>query len=159
MDQSPLVQSLTDEDRSYLGSRFAEVKEAVFANPYQKIWGAPGEPHLPQLRVSLPRLFEGFLPGGKPDQLKAAATRTVDSFADLRWGADGKGIRRIVHPTGVCLTGIWTITEENEYSGYFKNGSQGLIIGRASSDIGAINPKSRGLGLVGKIYPTLDEDH
>ncbi|MBI5011876.1 MAG: hypothetical protein HZC06_03525, partial [Methylocystis sp.] len=38
---------LVNEDRVYPGSRFSEVRDAVFANPYQKVWGATGEPPLP----------------------------------------------------------------------------------------------------------------
>jgi len=37
------IQGLTDEDRDFAGSRFAEVRDAIFANPYQKVWGAAGE--------------------------------------------------------------------------------------------------------------------
>lgn len=154
------VQGITDEDRSYQGSRYSEVKQAVFAHPYQQVWGAPDEPPFPHYDVTLKMLYEGILPGGRPDQLKEAANRTVDSFADLRWGPEGKGFRRIVHPNGVCLTGIWHITEETEFSGYFKKGSRGLVIARAS--VGSSNTargKFRSFAIVGKIYPTLDETH
>lgn len=34
------IEGMTDDDRAYRGSRFAEVRDAIFANPYQKIWGA-----------------------------------------------------------------------------------------------------------------------
>ena len=30
------TESITDEDRGYNGSRFAEVRDALFANPYQE---------------------------------------------------------------------------------------------------------------------------
>jgi hypothetical protein len=29
---------------------------------------------------------------------------------------------------GVCLTGLWEITEETEYSGYFRKGSRSLVM-------------------------------
>ena len=41
------IEGITDEDRAYRGSRFSEVCEALFANPYQGTWGAEGEPPLP----------------------------------------------------------------------------------------------------------------
>ena len=41
------IEAITDEDRAYRGSRFSEVCEALFANPYQRTWGAAGEPLLP----------------------------------------------------------------------------------------------------------------
>ncbi len=34
----------TAESRLYAGSRFPEVVDALFANPYQKVWGVEGEP-------------------------------------------------------------------------------------------------------------------
>ena len=41
------AESTTDEDRAYRGSRFSEVQNALFANPYQKVWGREGESPLP----------------------------------------------------------------------------------------------------------------
>jgi hypothetical protein len=40
--------AMTDQDRAYRGSLFAEVRKALFANPYQRVWGAAGEPPLPR---------------------------------------------------------------------------------------------------------------
>ena len=40
-------EQFTDEDRSYSGSRFKEAVDALFANPYQEVWGREGEPPLP----------------------------------------------------------------------------------------------------------------
>lgn len=34
------AQGMTQEDRDYQGSRFRDVKAAIFANPYQQVWGA-----------------------------------------------------------------------------------------------------------------------
>src|SRR4051794_8726580 len=34
------IEGLTDDDAKFSGSRFGEVRDAVFANPYQKVWGA-----------------------------------------------------------------------------------------------------------------------
>ena len=142
------VQRITEEDRNYRGSRYAEVKGAVFANPYQSIWGAAGEPPLPQYKTHF-----------RKRQLEHACVRTLDTFADLRWGEDGKGFRRLIHPNGVCLTGTWKITEANEFSGYFKKGSHGLVIARASTGRGISRGMLRTFSVVGKIYPTLDENH
>jgi hypothetical protein len=94
-----------DSDRAYSGSRFSEVHDALFANPYQRVWGREGEPALPVSRVTLGSFLRGILPFGTPYLFRQAAERTVDSRADLRWGHDGKGFRRLLHPNGVCLTG------------------------------------------------------
>ena len=153
-------QGITDEDINYRGGRFSEVRDAIFANPYQRVWGSQGEPPLPVYKVTLSGVLAGLLPFGKSYQFLDAAKRTVDSHADLRWGPDGKGYRRLLHPNGVCLTGQWEITEETKYSGYFKRGSKGLIIGRYSTCCTETRRGyNRSLSLVGKIFPTLDPEH
>jgi hypothetical protein len=58
------AEQVTDEDRGYRGSRFSEVRDAIFANPYQKVWGGPGEPLLPVYDVTLPSVLRGALPVG-----------------------------------------------------------------------------------------------
>jgi hypothetical protein len=96
------IEGITDEDRAYAGSRFSDVREALFANPYQRPWGAPGEPPLPVHPVTLGSLLYGILPFGPPYKFCQATERSVDSAADLRWGPDRKGFRRLVHPNGVA---------------------------------------------------------
>jgi hypothetical protein len=148
---------MTQEDRAYRGSTFQEVRDAIFANPYYKVWGGEGEPPLPVTPVTWGSVARGILPFGKPFGFAQAARRTLDSHADLRWGEDGKGVRRILHPNGVCLTGSWRITEATEYSGYFQQGSEGLTIARYSTCCTETRRgHSRSLSLVGKVYPTLD---
>ncbi|MEO8070870.1 MAG: hypothetical protein ABI652_05675 [Acidobacteriota bacterium] len=46
-------EQFNDEDRQYAGSRFSEVVDALFANPYQKVWGREGEPPLPLQDVTM----------------------------------------------------------------------------------------------------------
>jgi hypothetical protein len=41
------IEGVTKEDRSYKGSRFFEVRDALFANPYQKVWGAKASRRCP----------------------------------------------------------------------------------------------------------------
>jgi hypothetical protein len=95
--------------------------------------GACGEPPLPVHPVTLSSLLYGILPFGPPYVFRQATERAVDSAADLRWGPDRKGFRRLVHPNGICLTGLWQITEDTGYSGYFRNGSRALVVGRYST--------------------------
>ncbi|HEY4594737.1 MAG TPA: hypothetical protein VIJ61_20125, partial [Thermoanaerobaculia bacterium] len=166
MDQLPAPddmswpQGITEEDTSYQGSRFPDVKAAIFSNPYQKVWGGPGEPPLPFYEVTNRSAYTGTLTGGKPSPFQLAAIRALDSAADLRWGKDGKGFRRFVRPQGVCVTGTWEITEDNPYTGYFKNGSRGLVIARISTGVTtALGGKRRSYGLVLKLFPTADENH
>jgi hypothetical protein len=106
------IEEVTEEDRAYGGSRFSEVREAVFANPYQKVWGSAGEPPWPIYSVRLPSALRGILPLGSPYFFRQAVARAVDSQADLRWGTGRKGFRRIIHLNGICLTGVREISQQ-----------------------------------------------
>jgi hypothetical protein len=153
-------EGLSSDDHQFTGSRFGEVRDAVFANPYQKVWGAAGEAPFPRAEVTYWSVMRGFLRIGVPWVLLDAARRTVASAADLRWGADRKGFRRLLHPNGICLTGMWEITEETPYSGYFAQGSRGLVIARYSTCCTETRRgNTRSLAMVGRIYPTTDRNH
>lgn len=154
------LQQYGDEDRAYRGSRFSEVKEAVFANPYQHVWGGKEEPPLPYRIPSFLELLRGVLPYITPKCFfPKAAERAVDSRADLRWGSDRMGFRRLIHPNGVCLTGIWEIKEDNDYSGYFRKGRRALVVARYSAPGVAKRGEGRGQAMAGKLFPTTDPDH
>jgi len=154
------IEGITDADRAYRGSRFAEVRDALFANPYQKVWGRPGEPALPVYDVTLGSVLRGILPFTRPYLFHEATKRAVDSKADLRWGPDRKGYRRLLHPNGICLTGMWEIAEPSDYSGYFKRGSRALAVGRYSTCCTETRRgHARSLSLVGKLFPTVDPHH
>jgi len=153
-------EQFTDEDREYSGSRFRDVVDALFANPYQHVWGREGEPPLPNQEQTIRSVFGGLLSHGRPPRFERASERTLDSGADLRWGPDRKGFTRFLHPNGVCLVGRWEITEDTPYSGYFTRGSTALVVARYSSGAGGNRRgRIRSLALVGKLFPTVDPDH
>ncbi len=152
------VQEVSSDDRGYAGSRFADVVQALFANPYHRVWGGPGEKPFPRYEVTLASLSRGFFPTGS--QLEAASARALDSGADLRWGPDRKGFRRLVHPNGICLVGRWQISEPTNYTGYFAGGSTALAVGRYSTCCSETRRgHTRSLSLVGKLFPTIDPNH
>ena len=154
------IEETTEEDRAYRGSRFSEIREAIFANRYQRVWGSAGEAALPVYAVTLSSVLRGILPFGQPHLLRKASERTVDSAADLRWGSDGKGFRRLLHPNGICLTGEWRITEPTPYSGYFEQGRAALAVARYSTCCTETRRgHSRSLAMVGKLFPTMDAGH
>jgi hypothetical protein len=154
------TEAMTEVDRAYNGSRFSEVRDALFANPYQKVWGGDGDCALPIHKVTLSSVLRGILPFGKRYVFRQATERAVDSHADLRWGPDRRGFRRLLHPNGVCLIGLWEITEETAYSGYFRKGSQALVVGRYSTCCTETRRGyTRSLALVGKLFPTTDANH
>src|SRR5258708_17274250 len=97
-------EGLTDDDRNYAGSRFAEVRDAIFANPYQKVWGAPGAPPFERFPVTFGTVMRGLLAGGKPWVLLAAARRTLASKAHLRCGPGRKGDPRLLPANAISLT-------------------------------------------------------
>src|SRR5262249_17762686 len=122
--------------------------------------GADGEPPLPVHPVTLSSLLRGILPFGPPHLFRQATERAVDSAADLRWGPDRQGFRRLLHPNGVCLVGRWRITAATGYSGYFRQGSTALAIARYSTCCTETRPcHTRSLSMVGKLYPTTDPNH
>ena len=118
------AEGTTAEDRAYHGSRFSEVREALFANPYQQVWGAPARRRCPCTQSRWRACCRAPCRSGRPHLFRQATERAVDSRADLRWGPDRRGFRRLLHPNGICLTGQWEITEDTAYSGYFRQGSR-----------------------------------
>src|SRR5262245_29137590 len=151
-------QGMTAEDRSYRGSRYSDVRKALYANPYRG--GASGqEPGpLPMFKSTIRNAWRGLLFG--ENKFRQASARATDSRADLRWGPDGKGWRRIIAPNGICVLGTWEITTDNPYTGYFKKGSRGLTIGRFSSDGNeTMRGQRRSISLGMKVYPTIDPEH
>jgi len=152
----------TVEDDAYRGSIFAEVRKALFANAYYLTWGAPDEPPLPVYEVTLRRALDGVLRIGKQWLFQRASDRSIDSRADLRWGAERRGFRRILHPNGVCLLGTWEIDDSagDKYTGYFRGGSRALIVARYSVCCTETRRgRYRSLSMVGKLYPTTDPMH
>jgi hypothetical protein len=80
-------QETTAEDRSYRGSRYADVRQALYANPYRG--GASGQESgpLPMFKSTIRNAWGGLLSG--ENKFRQASARAVDSRADLRWGPVG----------------------------------------------------------------------
>jgi hypothetical protein len=152
------VEGVVAADAAYLGSRYSEIRTALFANPYQPVWNGPG--YLPTYTVTLPRLVHGLLRLGQGYLFQRATERIIDSRADLRWGLDGRGYRRLLHPNGICLLGMWEVSQSTGYSGYFREGSRALVIARYSTCCTETRRgHARSLALAAKLYPATDPDH
>src|SRR5258708_25758588 len=95
------AESFTEADRAYAGSRFAEVRQAIFANPYRQVWGAPGGTPLPLQAVTLSRVLRGALSFGDDYLFREATARAVHSHSALRPGPHRKGYRPSLHPNPV----------------------------------------------------------
>lgn len=115
-------QEVTAHDLPTATDSYDAIKNAVFAEPYYgNAWGSPDRRALPVYRQTVGSLLRGLIPIGSRLFLQAAQ-RTVRSRADLRWGDDRQGFRRLLHPMGICLTGTWKITAapaDMHYTGDF----------------------------------------
>lgn len=100
---------------------------------------------LPQYTVSYFKLFTNGISNITHD-----ANRTLNSHKDIL-----PTFEKLAHPNGICFKGFWNITQENNFSGYFKQGTLAPIIVRISSAMS--NTKSgeiRSFGLAGKLFST-----
>lgn len=123
----------------YQGSSFSAVWTQVTSDAYEN----------PSNRISYSSLFKYF-----ENKIKKAANRTLNDRSDIL-----PEFRKLAHPNGICLAGKWMMTEDNPYGGYFKKGSEALIIGRASTAMnGTKRGELRAMALAGKIFPTLNEN-
>lgn len=155
-------QELNQADSSLKFPSFDEVREAIFANPYYgERWTENFQ--FPVYDVTLRSLLAGLLSRGNP--FGKASKRTIESQADLRWGPDLRGQRKLLHPNGVCLVGKWKIFDEIEssehsnYTGLFAPGSTGRVIGRYSTCCRETRRgRMRSIGLVGKVYCDAEQE-
>ncbi len=124
---------------SYEGSRFSDVWSVTQEGPYT------GE--LPRYKVTLASFFSGLT-----SRLEQASLRTLNDKSDVL-----PSFKKLLHANGICFAGTWTITEDSPYTGYFRQGSQGKIIIRASAALSEIDQgQKRSFGIAGKLYPTAD---
>ncbi|MEH1891917.1 MAG: hypothetical protein V7K92_21515 [Nostoc sp.] len=135
MLNNPKASTPDNDVFEYNGSTYKEVKEVGFSGPY-------GEPLPYQQGVGLTTFV----------QLFNDAARNLFDRRDIRPYYD-----KLIHANGVCYTGVWKITEDSPYTGYFAKGSEGLVFARLSvAGTGIKRGDRRALGLAGKVYPTLN---
>jgi hypothetical protein len=122
------------------------------ASTFEEVWTATQEGRylsLPQHPVTNASFFAAGV-----NRLKNSVDRTLNNQADVL-----PYFQKLLHPIGICYAGTWSITEKNPYTGYFAEGSEGLIIARASEALGQpFRGDYRSFGLAGKIFPTTDRN-
>jgi hypothetical protein len=126
----------------YPGSRFSEVWRAVTSDPYVR---------LPNEDVSLRAFFRGFA-----FRLAQAARRTLADPHDTL-----PPFQKLIRPNGLCMSGVWRITQPNPYTGGFANGYQAQLVARASVAMRETRSgQYRSFGMAGKLFPSrrLDAD-
>ena len=139
----------------YQGSSFNEVRSVIMGDQFvpsreneKREWTVYQTNNLPQYQVNSETLFKAAIP------LEVDAKRTVDEKFDYYDRLEKK-----LHSNGVCLMGEWQINYPSKYSGYFKNGSNGLFVGRVSTTMEHTKAgEKRGYGFAGKVFPTMDPD-
>ena len=125
-----------------------EVKMPKVENPksehsFQALWDALSSDVL----EILPQNTVSFWKLGNIDK---DSQRTLESRADIL-----APFKKLAHPNGICLKGLWQIDKENPYGGYFKKGSHALILVRASSALSETKSGAfRAFGFAGKLFPT-----
>jgi len=135
-------------------SFFNEVNEVLF-NPSPAVTThTAAEELLVYQHGQLPRYkltVESFF-AGSVNLLAQAAKRTINERNDYY-----PRIQKLLHPNGICLTGVWEANGDSAYTGYFAKGSRGLLLVRVSTAAsGTRRGEKRGFGIVGKIFPTMD---
>lgn len=135
-------------------SRFNDVQAVVFGMP--KTAESPVEQaelavyaagQLPQYPVTASRMVVGGV-----NLLRRDAERTLRDTVDFY-----PRLEKLVHANGICLAGRWQIDSATPYTGYFKQGAEGLWLGRASVSLSETKRgQPRGFAMAGKLFPTLD---
>lgn len=119
----------------YKGTSFQHLRSVVWSDPYQ---------------------------GKLPYNLGLGPLKLISFFNDsARNLADKRDLlpyfNKLIHANGICHTGVWEITEDSPYTGYFAKGSKGLILARLSVAGLTLSPWTRrAFGIAGKIFPTMD---
>jgi hypothetical protein len=130
------LQADRDAIREYDGSTFNEVKDIAFSGPYTEL------PH-----------YRGLRPGQFIKFFNDSSRNLIDRRDIL------PPFEKLIHSNGICFTGTWRIDAQSPYTGYFAQGSEGLLLVRASVAGPNLNAGDRrAFGFGGKIWPTMDPD-
>ena len=125
-----------------------DVAQKEYATSFNDVWSqVSSDPYetLPQTKVSYFKLSSSD--GG----IARDAMRTLNDDADLL-----EPFEKLAHLNGICFRGGWKIDQQNPYGGYFKQGSEALVIARASTAMSNVKSGStRAFGFAGKLFPTM----
>jgi len=126
--------------------------QGVSMSSFKNVWSeVKSDPYvnLPQKKVSYFKLSKNG-----ENIISKNAVRTLNEDADLL-----EPFEKLAHPNGICFKGVWKIDIENPYSGFFKKGSESLIIARASSAMSHTKSgNTRAFGFAGKLFGTMKPD-
>lgn len=130
----------TIEHNQQTNLRFHSLVRTLFSTPYQQ---------RPNYKVN--RSLFGSKGDNKDNQLRIAARRTLNDESDL---IDLPTRQKLLNANGICFSGQWLITEENMYSGLYKQGTVSPAIVRASVALsGTLQKDKRAFGMAIKLLP------
>lgn len=119
---------------------------------FQRLWEEVSSDPLTKLPQNSLSYFDLF--DGKKDLIREAAVRTLASSEDLL-----PYFNKLAHPNGICLRGVWRIDERSTYGGYFQEGSESLVIARASTAMSSTKRgESRAFAMAIKLFGTMDAE-
>lgn len=136
------------------GASFNEVMAVIEREPDSSELGSFARDAVSDMELYQGGKMPTYPLGLNPVSLYRASVRTVSEDVDYH-----PYFKKLVHSNGICLSGVWEITEESPYSGYFAQGAKGLFIGRVSTGNNeVVAAGGRAFGIGGKIFPTLDRN-
>ncbi len=135
-----LIIAVAPSYESMANSRFEQLKEAVFSDPYEQ---------RPIYKVERKRFGK---PGDRAsNHLRNAAKRTLVDSRDLLEFESGQ---KLLQANGICFAGQWSIDQPSEFTGLFAKGARSPVIVRASVALGGVGQKDkRAFGLAVKLLP------
>lgn len=123
---------------TYDGSNHNQLVQLIHQDPYTT---------LPLEEVSWERFFEGGV-----NVFHASVETLFSNDHDHH-----PHYNRLLHPSGVCFTGRWSVDQDAGFDGMFSAGAQGLVVARASTAFtNTRRGEDRAFALAVKIFPTLD---
>ena len=121
-------------------SRFEDLKNTLFATPYEE---------LPNYKVN--RKLFGPSKDNEENKLLQAARRTFDSSSDLITFPSGQ---KLLNANGICFVGEWRITQQSSFTGLYKKGVISPAIVRGSVALSGTRQKNkRSFGMAIKLLP------
>jgi len=130
----------TNAQPSDSNARFKQLETQIFSQPYET---------LPNYKVT--RKNFGKSNSKENNQLLKDAVRTLNDERDI---IEFAANQKLLNANGICFSGIWRITENNPYTGLFKQGTQSPAIVRASVALSGTRQKNkRAFGVAVKLLP------
>lgn len=138
------------EEANAVGSKFADIKQAIYAQPLASLPDHPG--------LNVWNIVENFV-GSADSPTQGLGVRSRRIFVDQADERD-EG-EKWLHPRGVCAEARWTIDEASTATGLFAKGTSVPAIVRLSSgdktSEGGEDAGGRIMGIAVKLFPTTSD--